>query len=611
MFVSYQKASERAIIGKAAQEAQAYQQTLQKGADSYASLSRSTAAFFAASSDVTAEEFAAYMKSMDAFATHPGLATTGYVPRVPSSSAAEFEAYARKTYPSFQIHGGREKGEDAYPFFFNFPQNERARQLRGFDNSAIPERWEAMQKARDLGTSIATAKHPALQDPLKKRFVILIFAPVYDLHRPVATVEQRRAALKGFVFATFYVDDTIDQLMGPRFKSLFDLEIYDGATTSGHMVYDGDNQPHALIPNDLYPVIHSENVDFASRNWRVYFYPKAHYLKRYDTAADVLILFCGLLLSIMLAFLTGKWQRRVRTHRLQIQRGQSFQAVFENHPFAVYYMDLERRIINANTKAIEELQFRREKIIGSSVEQFIAPEKATLAREKWADVLKGHAVNYDSILINGRGERLDVNVVLIPITTGETISSVLGIAQNVTERKQLEQRLHQMAHYDSLTGLPNRAFFYDQLEQALGRRRRYNSLLGLMYFDIDHFKDINDTYGHGVGDEAIQTFARRVKTVLREIDIMGRLGGDEFALIIEDLSSMQAAELVATRIIEVIQPAFQIGGMSLSVGTSIGIAFHEPGMSADQLIRVADHAMYKAKKSGGNRFEIQASPSGQ
>jgi diguanylate cyclase (GGDEF)-like protein/PAS domain S-box-containing protein len=721
----------KVIIEHASRDGAEYQRRLQEGANTYVHLNRDVAGLFAASGDVTFQEFDVYISSVNAFETHPGLGYIGYGPRVANSSAAEFEAKARKNFTSYKIHGPHPDADFTYPLLYRFPYDESARQFTGFDFSGIPQRWEAMQKARDLGRSIATAKHAQRKNPHQKN-IIVIFTPIYQFGKPIETIAQRRAALTGFVHSSFVVDEVIEYVMGSKFKNLFDLEIYDGAVNRENILYDGDNQPHVL-ERDAYSIVHQENVDFAGRNWFLYFYPKPAYFEKYAHNRSWLILFSGVLFSVALAFLTWKWQRYRYARRLQFEHGQRFQAIFENHPSAVYSLDLQRRFINVNAKALEEFEISKDKLIGSSVEQFIVPENALKAKELFQEVLKGNAVTYDNAITTGNGKRLDVSVVLIPVSIAGKISSVLGIAQNITERrlaewklresrqmlqlvinnipqrvfwkntelfflgcnealcedagltqpdqivgksdydfswkaqaeayrrddletmqsgrakinfeepqhredgseywlrtskipltngegqtigilglyediterKQLERKLEQMAHYDSLTGLPNRAFFHDQLHQAISRSKRHGSFLGLMYFDIDMFKHINDTYGHDIGDAVIALFAKRVKGTVREIDIVGRLGGDEFCLIVEDLSAKQDAEAVATKLIEAMRPAFRIAEMALQISTSIGVAFHEPGMAADELIRKADHAMYKAKQSGRNRFEIE------
>lgn len=717
----YQQNRRQDTIELAGQDAAEYQRLLQRGGDSYVHLNRDVAGLFAAADDVTPREFAVYVRSVHAFDTHPGLGYIGYVPRVPNMSPVPNESAAAAD-PNF-----------AYPLLYRVSERNGATQLGGPDFSSIPERWEAMQQARDLGKSIATARHGSADaaDAADARNAVVIVTPVYGPARTVDTVEQRRAALTGFVVSSFVADEVVERVMGSKFKDLFDLEIYDGTVDRAHVLYDGDNQPHVLVADD-YPVALQETVDFAERSWLLYFYPKPAYFKKYDSRHDWLLLLSGALLSALLAFLTSSWQHRRHAKRLQHEYAQRFHAVFEHHPAAVFALDPQWRFINANTKALEEFEIGADQLIGSSAERRVAPEAVAPARALFARALQGETVTYDSTIVTGQGKQLDVSVVLIPVTADGKVSSVLGIAQNITERKraewrlqesrqmlqlvidnipqrvfwkdtellylgcnkafcedagvahpeetigktdhdfpwkayadayrqddratmesgaakindekpyrrtdgseywlrtskiplrnndgqvigilgvyediserkQLEQKLKKMAHYDTLTGLPSRAYFYDRLGQAIKRSKRNGSLLGLMYFDIDRFKFINDSYGHDAGDAVIAQFAQRLKDTVREIDIVGRLGGDEFCLVVEDLASRDAATALARKLIEAMQPAMRLDTLTLQISTSIGIAFHAPGLSADELVRRADQAMYRAKQAGRNRFEI-------
>lgn len=176
--------------------------------------------------------------------------------------------------------------------------------------------------------------------------------------------------------------------------------------------------------------------------------------------------------------------------------------------------------------------------------------------------------------------------------------------EDITLRKQMESQLREMAHYDGLTKLANRAFFYQHLEQAISRIRRKGGMFALMYFDIDHFKSVNDSYGHDVGDALLMAFSARIKATVRDMDLVARLGGDEFALLLDDISDRAAAEGVASKLVDAMHPPFVVGELSLSVSTSIGVAFYVRGMSADDIIRRADGAMYLAKRGGRDRYAV-------
>ena len=163
---------------------------------------------------------------------------------------------------------------------------------------------------------------------------------------------------------------------------------------------------------------------------------------------------------------------------------------------------------------------------------------------------------------------------------------------------ELAERMHYKAMHDELTGLPNRTLNDDRLDQAVTRAARENTSFAVLLLDLDRFKDINDTLGHGVGDEVLRIVAARLNTVIRESDTISRIGGDEFCAIIENTERV-VAENIALKLANAIEPPFQINGHTLQVGTSIGIAvFPVDGITPELLIQHADVAMYEAKYKG-------------
>jgi diguanylate cyclase (GGDEF)-like protein len=171
--------------------------------------------------------------------------------------------------------------------------------------------------------------------------------------------------------------------------------------------------------------------------------------------------------------------------------------------------------------------------------------------------------------------------------------------QDVTEQKQAEAQIHHLAHHDALTGLPNRLLFRDRMEQALARVRRNGELIAVLFIDLDHFKDVNDTLGHAVGDELLQQVAERIKATLREVDTVARFGGDEFAIVQADIHQPDDASLLAHRLIELLSEPYTINNHPITVGASIGIAVTSPEMrDAETLLKNADMALYRAKSDG-------------
>jgi diguanylate cyclase (GGDEF)-like protein/PAS domain S-box-containing protein len=729
-YLAWQGQDQRKIADHARFDASEYGRVLRERMQTSVQLDRNVAGLFSASDKVTSREFETFIRNAQTRGAHPGLGYIGYLPRVANSRIPQFVAEARRSIPGYAIHGSHRDADAVYPLLYAVPSGDTVRRFLGFDYATVAERWEAMQKAAESGESVATRKMAYLSAPSREDYVF-IFTPVYAASMPLETPAQRRGALSGFVFSVFRIEDLVEGIMGAGFKQRFDLEIYDGELKREHLLYDGDHQPHAIEGGPTF-ASHGETIDFASRRWILYFQPKAFYAERHGSRNGWLILLCGALGSTLLAWLTWKWQQRRRALRLQSDHAQRFHAVFEHHPSAVFSLDTQWRFTNANTQALRQLEASRGKLLDTSLLKLVAAEDAERVRRLLDDALASVSVRFDCTLVGSAGKRIDVSIVLIPVLAAGRVSSVLGIADNVTERRQsewrleesrqmlqlvidnipqrvfwkdtelyflgcnkafcadaglddprqivgktdsdfawkdeaegyrqgdlqtmqsgvakinyeeaqhrqdgtlnwlrtskipltdaqghtvgvlgmyediterklVEQRLEHMALYDGLTGLPNRSHFLARLEGAIEKATRDGSLTGLMYFDIDKFKRINDSFGHDVGDEVIAEFAARVTATIRETDVVGRLGGDEFCLLLESLPDAQAAQKLASKLIDAMRPAMQIGAISLQVGTSMGIAYHRPGISADDMIRCADQAMYRAKQAGGNRFSL-------
>ncbi|TVP89882.1 MAG: sensor domain-containing diguanylate cyclase [Pseudomonadaceae bacterium] len=174
-------------------------------------------------------------------------------------------------------------------------------------------------------------------------------------------------------------------------------------------------------------------------------------------------------------------------------------------------------------------------------------------------------------------------------------------------RQRAHSRLEYLAQYDQLTELPNRAMYLNRLQAALQRAQRDTLQLAVIYLDLDNFKQINDTFGHSIGDQLLCEVGRRLRKCVRESDTIGRLGGDEFAILLDGISKQEAATMVADKILAALSDPFILGGTSLTTTPSLGIAVYpDHGEDDEQLVQRADEAMYAAKRSGGQRFSLFA-----
>lgn len=206
---------------------------------------------------------------------------------------------------------------------------------------------------------------------------------------------------------------------------------------------------------------------------------------------------------------------------------------------------------------------------------------------------------------NGEIYPEQITITAVKGSTGP-VTHYVAVLRDITERKQLEKEIAQLAFFDTLTQLPNRRLFNDRLTQSLARAQREQSSLALMFIDLDKFKPINDTYGHEAGDSVLQAVARRIESSLRASDTAARVGGDEFLVLLPDLQSKDDALAVAEKIrLALEQPFVTSNGVTLLASASIGIAIYpDQARIQEDLLRLGDRAMYEAKNAGGNAVRL-------
>lgn len=266
---------------------------------------------------------------------------------------------------------------------------------------------------------------------------------------------------------------------------------------------------------------------------------------------------------------------------------------------------LTRKVLLINNQAQRLLGGEKKDYVGKSLAECMPTDVADYFVQLSDVAQRQEGTHREKCMLNNaEGDRvIDTSASVIRgIDTSHNY--VLLMTDDITEQHAADARIHYMAYHDNLTNLPNRVLFSQRLNEALDTALRTHSVSAVLCLDLDHFKHVNDTLGHHVGDLLLRAVAIRLRSGLREHDTLARTGGDEFSVVLPELKEQQEAAKIAERLIEIIRAPFNVEGYMLSVGLSVGIAVVdttncEPG----RLLRCADMALYEAKRNGRNRYE--------
>jgi diguanylate cyclase (GGDEF)-like protein/PAS domain S-box-containing protein len=239
-------------------------------------------------------------------------------------------------------------------------------------------------------------------------------------------------------------------------------------------------------------------------------------------------------------------------------------------------------------------------ILGLSESEVLDPS-VSAALPSLEDAALGRPVEREWISPDGRARTLSIAVSSLRHSSGRLLGTIY-VAHDISERKRIEEELQRLALHDVLTGLPNRALFFDRVSLLISRAERLSQRLALLFVDLDGFKGINDTRGHEVGDAVLRTAATRMLSAVRSSDTVARIGGDEFVIICPDVSDPADTERVVRKVYEALETPIRIAGDTVSVGATVGVAHYpEDGVLPETLLSVADREMYARKNNRAPR----------
>lgn len=284
-------------------------------------------------------------------------------------------------------------------------------------------------------------------------------------------------------------------------------------------------------------------------------------------------------------------------------------------PSCIFWKDKDGIYLGANKLFLDDAHLKSpDELIGKNdFEMPWGKTEAQLYRDDDLSVMNGleKRINIEESQTDEEGHVITLLTSKVPLIDDSGTIGVLGTYVDITQQRNTEDELkkqkdilYYQAHHDSLTGLPNKVLFNDRLEKAIEAAKRNNTKIALLFIDLDHFKEINDSLGHNFGDEILRNVSNRLREVMRDKDTISRFGGDEFIVVLEELSQVQDASLIANKILDSLSKAIIIGDNTLYVPCSIGISIYpDDGVSTQNLLKFADSAMYKAKDEGRNNYQ--------
>lgn len=573
----------------------------------YEQVLRGGAALFAANGMPSREEWRAYVEMLELDQSLPGILGTGFTLMVPRQVQNAHEQSIRaEGFPHYTINplGNRDMLSS---IVYIEPFTGRNLRAFGYDMYSDPVRREAMERARDSGLPALSRKVTLVQETdAKVQPGFLIYFPVYRTSMPRDTVAARRNALIGFVYSPFRSYDLLHGIFNDPTKDV-EIELFDSKPAPENLLFSSEGAArNAQHMTDMV-------LRIGGQVWVARFRSSHKFEASTESSQPMMILLGGLALDLLVfsvLYMNARHHRKMRDAAAKLEQSlNSYKTLVENIPGAVFRSEL------GSALPVQQLSHGVQALTGEPPERFLSgalsynhlihPDDKLKVSEAVAEAIarrRAYNIEYRIKATDGFTRWVSERGRVTSDQTGQA-QWLDGLIFDITERKAAEIMIRDLAFNDTLTGLPNRRLLLDRLEHQLATSERTGRHDALLFIDMDNFKTINDTLGHEAGDQVLMEVARRLLTSVRESDTVARLGGDEFVVILDNLgntagaAAAEAAELGSKILASLSQP-YRLGKHLCKSTPSIGITtFFGHKVSADQLLRRADQAMYKAKSA--------------
>ena len=550
-------------------------------------------ALFAGSDFVSRGEWGAFARTFQRSEAHDGtFFEMAWLPEISDGELPQLrDRLAAEDIDQFSVDppGNRE----VYcPIVYNEPWEIHADSL-GHDACAHDSTRPAMARAKASGVI-------SLSSPLGLIDAGGQTIPGYAMF---AWVESGNSQWSGWISGTIAVDSVFD--IAPRAHDRLDVRVTDRSDPKAPRLIHGE--PYSSVQS-AQTVTLERRLHLGGRDLGLAFsQPVA------AGTAPLLLLATGTIITVLLAAFVHVLLR-TRTRALQLAERMArawrdseemLSSITNNVLDGIYRGVPDKGLVYVNQSLVRIFGFTssREMMGDAGPILYASPEQRDELHRQLVE--HGQYSNHEVEFVRRDGSTFTAinNCVAVRDEQGR-ILHFDGVISDITERKRAEQEVHRLAHYDPLTGLPNRTLLNDRVEQALRRSQCSDQSLALMFMDLDRFKTINDSLGHGVGDRLLSAVARRLTEKVRNYDTISRLGGDEFVLVLPEVDANTAAAR-ASFILETFRQPFRVDGHQLTVTPSIGIAMYpDDARDPETLIRNADAAMYHAKDLGRSTFQF-------
>lgn len=585
---------------------------------------------FDSSNSVTQDEFVSFANSIDT--SHSSVHE--WTPRVRADERETWQKKYNANIRQMTANGTLQPAAmqaEYFPVTFIVPQAGNEAVL-GFDVSSNPQVAPIISRAIANGISAATGSIHLAQDD-KPHLGTVIYTPVYAKNKPLDSVEARQEQFLGFVACVFRIDTDIEGIfnwLGDKELQL-SLEIYD----HDQLVYSNyltDNQQNLRFSKLSKTLI----IDFAGRQWQLHYLPTSKFFHQQQSVVIEWLLLGGFLLcsltAVGLMLLTGRTARvealvsdrtqnllrsnqalnqEVTLRRQQENELRIAATTFESHE-AIIITDANGSILRVNKAFSDMTGYLARDVIGKNPSLLASGYHEKDFYQQMYTAL-GQKNQWKGEVWNRRknGEIFPEILTITGVRDEQNqLTHYVAIFSDISAQKAAEKEIHNLAFYDPLTNLPNRRLMLDRLQQEIAAAKRQMNFGALFFLDLDHFKNLNDSRGHQVGDELLIQVGQRLQSIIRHEDTACRLGGDEFVVMVPGrFLSLQLATnhavMLAEKILFAISQPYIVQGSEHHFSTSIGVTLYPETIDQpEEIVQQADTAMYRAKESGRNSISF-------